>query len=60
MFTLSTSQIILIAGVIIMLFSIIGIVIAAVSSSITGKKLKKQLEKEYGKPWKYNISERSK
>ena len=47
MFTLSTSQIILIAGVIIMLFSIIGIVIAAVSSSITGKKLKKQLEKGF-------------
>lgn len=60
MFTLSTSQIILIAGVIIMLLSVIGIVIAAISFSITGKKIKKQLEKEYGKPWKYNLSERSK
>lgn len=60
MFTLSTSQIILIAGVIIMLLSVIGIVIATISFSITGKKFKKQLEKEYGKPWKYNISERSK
>ena len=60
MFTLSISQIILIAGVIIMLLSVIGMAIAAISFSITGKKFKKQLEKEYGKPWKYNISERSK
>lgn len=60
MFTLSTSQIILIAGVIIMLLSVIGMVIATISFSITGKKIKKQLEKEYGKSWKYNLSERSK
>ena len=41
-------EFILIIGVIIMLLSVIGIAIEAILFSIRGKKLKKQLEKEYG------------
>ena len=48
MLTLSTSEFILIIGVIIMLLSVIGLAIEAILFSIRGKKLKKQLEKEYG------------
>ena len=41
MLTLSTSEFILIIGVIIMLLSVIGIAIEAILFSIRGKKLKK-------------------
>ncbi len=59
MITLQSSQIVFLIGVIIMAISVISIVIAAILFTISGKRIKTELEEAYGKPWKYNITKRS-
>lgn len=41
-------------GLITMVTAAVGMVLCAVIFTVTGRKLKKRLEQEYGKPQEYN------
>lgn len=48
---LSGSEILLLAGIVLMAVATIGAIACMVVFKLTGRKLRERLEKEYGKPW---------